>query len=259
MSTQANRRDRRYPYPLPVKLTWRRLSEHTTAKDVSFNGVFLPTSMEIELRQLVRLDMDLPWDEVFVSMHAMVVHVARSASAEDHAHGIGVQFFGLGQTEKDAWERFVERVREGVAELDAEGWTVHLRRPQPKPERRQFGRFAALFEVRTTNLGELVTMYTRDVSKGGMFLKTDISLGVGDLLHLTIHHPDTDESFNLRGLVRRQVNEADMQGVGVEFLGMSDIKREEFWRFVSDHLDEIGGDELMPLSMDTEYSLDMDD
>ena len=265
MSNQANRRDRRYPYPLPVKLTWRRLVEHTTAKDVSFNGLFLPSSMAIELRQLVRLDIQLPWEELLVSMHAMVVHVARSESAEEYAHGIGVQFFGLGQTEKDGWSRFVERVRQGVAELDTEGWTAKLRRPQPSPERRQFGRFAALFEVRATHLGELVQMYTRDVSKGGMFLKTEVDLGVGDLLHLTVHHSDTDESFSLRGMVRRQVNEAEMRGVGIEFLGMSDIKRDEFWRFVSDHLEEIGEDELMPLSadaevsMESEVSLDMED
>jgi len=256
MSTQANRRDRRYPYPLPVKLTWRRRVEHTTARDVSFNGMFLPTSLQIALRQLVRLDLELPWDELLVSMHAMVVHVAHSASAEDHEHGIGVQFFGLGKSEKEAWLRFVERVRQGVAELDSEGWTVRLRRPQPKPERRQFGRFAALFEVRATHLGELVTMYTRDVSKGGMFLKTEVALGVGDLLHLTIHHPDTDESFSLRGLVRRQVSEPEMLGVGVEFLGMTDAKREEFWRFVSDHLDEIGEDDLLPLSIDVDVSQD---
>lgn len=247
MSEYTKRRDQRYPYPLPVKLTWRRQTEHTTAKDVSFNGMFLPTSRDFALRQLVKLDTTLPWQDLLLSMHGMVVHLARSESAEVYSHGVGVQFFGMGKDDREAWERFVEQVRQGVAALDDEGWLARVRMPEIPPEKRQFGRFVALLEVRADTLGQLVTMYTRDVSKGGMFLRTEATFAIGDLLHLSIVHPDTDEIFKLRGLVRRCVQDHGVQGVGVEFIGMTDGKREEFWRFVSDYLEELGAEELVPL------------
>ncbi len=235
MTQSTPRREKRYLYALPVRFTWHSEQRDTTTKDVSTDGIFMPTPLPIELRHMVRLDMDLPGEEKLVTSRAMVVHVARDEGTDVYTQGIGVQFFDMGTDERAAWDRFMEIVRQEAQGSD-QGWDVRIRPPRPRPERRQFGRFAAILQVRAENLGELVTMYTRDVSKGGMFLKTDLDLAVGDLLALQIVHPETFEIFSMRGMVRRCVDEGDTFGVGVQFVGMSDGKREEFWRFVSDYL-----------------------
>jgi type IV pilus assembly protein PilZ len=235
MSTSIPRREKRFAYALPIRLSWRSERREATTKDVSVDGMFLPTPLPIELRHMVRLDMDLPGEEVRVSSRAMVVHVARDEGTDQTTQGVGVQFFDMGTDEREAWDRFMEMVKREASGSDP-GWDVRIRPPRPRPERRQFGRFAAILQVKAENLGELVTMYTRDVSKGGMFLKTDLDLAVGDLLALQIVHPDTFEIFSMRGMVRRIVQEGDSLGVGVQFVGMSETRREEFWRFVSDYL-----------------------
>jgi Tfp pilus assembly protein PilZ len=254
--TQAQRRDKRYPYPLSVSLNWKRVTTQVTAKDVSFNGLFLPTPQEIALRQLVQVQADLPWDEFHLVAMAMVVHVAKSESATPEAEGIGLQFFALGKEEAAAWHTFVDRVRQVVAEADEEGWTARLRLPKKGAEKRAFGRFAAVLEVRTDSLGELVTLYTRDVSKGGMFLITDLDLDVGDLLQLEIVHPDTGRKFPVRSIVRRRVDQPDFRGIGVQFVELHGTRREEFWRFVSDHLVALDETDLVPVETTDGETLD---
>ncbi len=247
--TPAQRRDKRYPYPLQVDLTWKRKTSRTTAKDVSFNGLFLPTPLAIELRQLVQVQTELPWDEFHLTAMAMVVHVARSESSNPESRGIGLQFFALGKEEAEAWHKFVDQVRAVVSEADEEGWVARLRLPAKAHEKRAFGRFAAVLEVRTDSLGELVTMFTRDVSKGGMFLLTEHDLDVGDLLQLEIVHPETGDKFPVRAMVRRRVEQGELRGVGVQFVELHGSRREEFWRFVSDHLQVLEEGDLVPLEV----------
>ena len=219
------------------------------AKDVSFNGLFLPTPLAIELRQLVQIKTDLPWDEFHLTAMAMVVHVARSESSSPDTQGIGLQFFALGKEEAEAWHRFVDKVRAVVSEADEEGWIARLRVPAKAHEKRAFGRFAAVLEVRTKSLGQLVTMFTRDVSKGGMFLLTEHDLDVGDLLQLEIVHPDTNKKFAVRAMVRRRVVQGELRGVGVQFVELHGTRREEFWRFVSEHLQVLDEGDLVPLEV----------
>jgi len=256
--SEAQRRDKRYPYPLPVSLTWKRHTTKATAKDVSFNGLFLPTPQDIALRQLVQVQADLPWDEFHLVAMAMVVHVARSESTKPESEGIGLQFFALGKEEGAAWHTFVDRVRQVVAEADEEGWVASLRLPKKAHEKRAFSRFAAVLEVRTDSLGELVTLYTRDVSKGGMFLLTELELDVGDLLQLEIVHPDTGRKFPVRSIVRRRVDQPEMRGVGVQFVELHGSRREEFWRFVSEHLQVLDEADLEPLETVDEESVEIE-
>ncbi len=234
------RREKRYPYPLPVTLTTGKVTDETRTRDVSFNGVFVFSELLVKLRQLVRLDVQLPWQEVSLTVHAMVVHLEES----DTQPGVGLQFFGVGKSERETWNTFVNQVRQGVAERDLEAWDADIAPPRRDDERRDWGRFDTVLEVRLRTLDELVTLYTRDVSKGGMFLSTDLPLQPGADLLLEVVHPDTSQVHDLRAVVRRQV---DGTGVGVEFVGLDQGARERFWGFVSDHLEWLGGEDLVLL------------
>ena len=114
MSNADIRREKRYPYPLETRLTTGKKTVETKTRDVSFNGVFVFSDLLAKLRQLVRLDMDLPWQEVTLTVHAMVVHLEEA----DSESGVGLQFFGVGKSGRETWNRFVDQVRQGVAERD---------------------------------------------------------------------------------------------------------------------------------------------
>ena len=53
---------------------------------------------------------------------------------------------------------------------------------------------------------------------------------------LTLIRSDTEASIVVEGVVRRQVRTAELSGVGVEFTGMTEAKREELFLFISESI-----------------------
>ena len=98
--------------------------------------------------------------------------------------------------------------------------------------RRRHQRYAAVLEVRVPSVGELETFFTRDVSRGGTFLYTDLDVREGQELFLEIVHPESQELFGVKSRVIRRVVERGTCGVGVEFVELDEAKRSEFWDFI---------------------------
>lgn len=101
---------------------------------------------------------------------------------------------------------------------------------RPMPSRRRFPRYDAELELDVRDLGELHRLLTRDVSHGGMFIVTDAPLNPGTRLLLQVIHPVSDERFDISAVVRRR--EVEPQGIGVEFLDLSESRREAFMSFI---------------------------
>lgn len=101
---------------------------------------------------------------------------------------------------------------------------------RPMPSRRKFPRYDAELELDVRDLGELHRMLTRDVSHGGMFIVTDAPLEAGTRLLLQVIHPVSDERFDISAVVRRR--EAKPQGIGVEFVDLTEARREAFMSFI---------------------------
>jgi hypothetical protein len=97
-------------------------------------------------------------------------------------------------------------------------------------ENRRFHRFPIVLEVCPCNLDELVRLYSRDVSVGGMFLPTTREIPVLSELRLEIRHPHADSVFPMTAVVRRR--SAQPVGVGVEFVGLDDRRRRQFFEFI---------------------------
>ena len=219
------RRHKRYPVSVSLHLRWGRESLELMTDDVSFSGLFARTDSPPALRSLVEVTMTLPPGDTPFKSGGMAVFVIPPDDPRGRAPGVGVQFYALAAEEEVKWRAFVE-------------WAKDQKSGQPEPGatdpvRRRHKRRKAVVEVRPTSLGELVQLFTRDVSGGGMFIQTELDLPLVEVVHLDVLHPDTQEVFDLVCAVRRR--EADGPrgpGVAVEFLGLDDTRREQFLEFV---------------------------
>jgi c-di-GMP-binding flagellar brake protein YcgR len=78
----------------------------------------------------------------------------------------------------------------------------------------------------------LVDLYTTDLSLGGMYVETDQVLRVGSALTTEIVHPDTGEVFELECVVRR-CEGGPQPGLGVEFVNLDEVQKQQLQAFVS--------------------------
>jgi hypothetical protein len=219
------RRDARYKAHIALRMTRGRVSTQLVTEDVSFRGVFVRMDAPPALRQLVRLDITLPRGAT-IRPHAMVVY--RVPPGGDHTPGAGLQFYGLDGRERIQWDTFVHEVRE-------ESRPVASVPPDAiEAERRQHERYVVRFEVRLRSVDELRSLYTRDISQGGMALETDVVLPVGEHVGLDLVHPTSGAQFGLDAVVRRVIED---RGLGLEFVKLTDERREALLRFVTEGAD----------------------
>jgi Tfp pilus assembly protein PilZ len=228
------RREARYPARIPVIIRSGSNRIEAVTGDVSYRGLFVCTDSPPVLRQLITVEAVLPTgDQKFVS-HGMSVFVRTPKESELGPPGVGVQFYAQGTTARRQWEEFINYVRAG-GEVGI---------PAAEPEmRRNDQRYEAVLAVRPRNLEELEVLYTRDVSRGGMFLSTELELEIGNELRLDVYHPTSKESFPLISVVRHRSADPPL-GVGVQFSEMTEQRREQFLEFVRDGIPALNDDEI---------------
>ena len=236
------RRDKRYRVRLPIRTRIGGRLQELVTDDVSFRGLFLHTDKPLPLRQLIRIEATLPPEGVPFATHGMVVHSV--TEGEGRPGGCGVQFYGMGD-ERRLWEKYIQHVQQSgaqVPDLRSTGQqpAVSLPSGEVEPARgaagsgaqdgRRFHRFPVVLEVKPRDIDELFRMYTRDVSVGGMFLSTPREIETGSELRLEVRHPSNESVFTLTAVVRRRSTQP--LGVGVEFTGLDDRRRAEFFDFI---------------------------
>lgn len=226
MSGDDKRREARYKAGIAVKVIRNKEILSLMTEDVSFRGVFVKMIAPPALRQLVRMEVPLP-DGPTLQVHAMVVF--RVAPGGDAVAGAGMQFYGLEGRERAQWDHFVQSVRDALPKSARAPEGV----AENSDDRRAFERFAVRFEVRVSTVDELVTLYTRDISKGGMAVETDMELEPGTDVGLDLIHPKTAATFELEATVRRKIRQPSAMGLAVEFKEMTPAQREELERFIA--------------------------
>lgn len=220
------RREERFSVRFPVMLRVGREVRKLYTGDVSFRGLFICTDNPPTLRQLISIELKLPPNDDLFTSHGMSVYVLQPGQEIGHMPGVGVQFYAQAESQRRQWERFVAKIKSDPPSLPDGAID---------PIMRQHRRIAARFEVRPKDLDELETIYSRDVSSGGMFLETEMELKVGKPLSVTIYHPVSDRGFTMECVVRRRSSEEPL-GLGIEFTGMDADRRHSFEGFVEDGL-----------------------
>jgi uncharacterized protein (TIGR02266 family) len=225
--------------------------------DVSLRGVFLRTDTPPKLRQLVRVEFpSLPPDGKMAEFACVAVHVVPLGGAGDDgedAPGVGVQWFGAGGDHQARWEGFI-RLVEGELPPLVEGQifepgppTLPAAPPRAaEPIRREHPRRDARLRARVQTTHEFVEMWTVDLSRGGMFLATEEELELGSSCTVEVLHSRSGEAFELPAVVRWRSTDPKRLGMGVEFVGLNDSRRDAFLSFI---------DEILPYTVDDEILL----
>lgn len=78
-------------------------------------------------------------------------------------------------------------------------------------------------------VGSFITDYSRNISRGGVFIRTSLPLKVGERVRIRLTLPDGDVPFALDGEVKwistLRDREQHPPGMGVEFVNFSDETR----------------------------------
>ena len=239
MGRAEKRRDKRYRYQMLGVLLRGGREESLLTGDVSYRGFFLRTDDPPPLRQLLQVKLKLSPENDELVVHAMAVFVV-PAGAAGQTPGVGLQFYAVSAEVRQRWERFVQWVAKTYPDsLDTPTKPLAA---APDAVNRQFPRVHRALTVRAQSIGDLHHLVTTDVSRGGMFLRTGLDVAIGSELRLFVAHPRTGLTFAVDTVVRRRVESPpDRAGLGVEFVGLDDKRREEFAAFAG--LDEMSGEE----------------
>ena len=233
------RRDKRYRFQMPAILVRGTREVSLLTGDVSYRGLFLRTDDPPPLRELLQVRLKLPPANDGLVAHAMAVFVVPAGTAGS-TPGVGLQLYAVSQEVRLRWDRFVQWAAK--THLDSLDTPVKPVAAAPDAVNRLFPRVRRALTVRAQSIGDLHHLVTEDVSRGGMFLRTGLDVAVGSELRLFVAHPQTGLTFAVDTVVRRR-GEPPLHraGLGVEFVGLDEERREAFAAFAG--LDEMLAEE----------------
>ncbi|MBN1959638.1 MAG: PilZ domain-containing protein [Deltaproteobacteria bacterium] len=234
------RRDRRFRVQIPVTLSLSNKSLEIVTGDVSLRGLFLITEYTLKPSQFIRMDIILPFSNNKISLFGSVAYFVSPSKNNNQQVGAGVELYGNGPDELLLWKKFIleleQRFPQAIEQKLMLDSNLNPNKTTNFPnERRRFQRFETEFQVRGYfgEIADLVLMYTRDISKGGMFIKTNALLEIGSEIELQLVHPVTHLQFPVSCVVRRIVSDRSNRGMGVEFVNLDDHRRNQLWDFIS--------------------------
>ncbi len=111
-------------------------------------------------------------------------------------------------------------------------------------ENREHGRAPIELKVDYRKLNSFFADYTKNISKGGTFIKTSKSLPNGTRFIFRLSVPDRDSAFELNGEVVRGAAAGEEPGMGIRFVWGDELERIEFERTVEQLMEKSLGAEL---------------
>jgi hypothetical protein len=197
------------------------------SEDVSLSGLFVRMDMPIQERWLVRLLVTLPPEKDVLVVMGMA---ARQTPAKNGLPpGVGIQLYALTAAERKRWEAFITWVSTAPPQEPAA--PVAGAEVPPKAAQRQYPRHAAVLQVKLQTVDDLQLLYTRNVSKGGLFVGTTLEIADGTPMKVSVIHPRSGEQFELEAVVRWR-GAATEPGLGLEFVKLTDERRDQFLEFI---------------------------
>jgi hypothetical protein len=211
------RLDTRYLIEFPVQLVHARRSRSLVVQDVSQGGVFIRTDAPPPLLQLVQVHLVLPIGGHALSAHGMTVHVVEEEGIHGRGPGIGVQFYGLDESTRLAWEAFTRHVATHYPESPDQTPLRLARGATPQPLSRRFFRHKSVLELKPASRSELEDIYTQQLSTGRLFVPTQLDLPPGTVVVVHVTHPVDHTPFLIQATVKQR--ELAPVGLTVTLLG----------------------------------------
>jgi hypothetical protein len=251
------RKDVRYAVRAPAQLLRAKTWVPALTDNVSYGGVFLRIDAPPSLRQLIRARVTPP-DSSEIEFSAMVVHTRAPGDATEHAPGFGLQFYGFGGDDRKRWDAFVRTLQlaaapppevappsaqlaprpppSGVIAPSAPDAGPHTVRLAPSshvdPIQRRYERYPAAFEVRLQTSEAMQAACTRDLSVGGIAVRTDAMIALGTVVGVSLVHPVSGARFAVDAVVCRAIHDPAARGLALEFLQLDDGRRGALLHFI---------------------------
>ena len=109
-------------------------------------------------------------------------------------------------------------------------------------EKRKYFRIEAKIKVSFQTLEDLKTEYTRNISAGGIFLKTTQLLDPNAEIELTLFFPGDLGNVNIKGRVIRLMSmthpsdpELQLYGVGIRFINLDPAIKEKIEKAIAEN------------------------
>jgi type IV pilus assembly protein PilZ len=230
----GRRRHLRSPVELRVEyfLLDKFIADYT--RNISRGGVFIRSEQLLEVGTELAFKLHVPPLEEPLALRGRVAWVRDEVSAADagKAAGMGVEFIYASEEERLRTVRTVEALLSGADEAPPEP-------AEPPPEeqssaevelgsagepRRSHPRVPLVFEIQYESVDQFVTEYTRNISRGGLFIKTVRVLPEGTEFLFNLHVPGFEQPVELRGHVawvrtaEQVAGSGAVAGMGVRFI-----------------------------------------
>jgi type IV pilus assembly protein PilZ len=111
-------------------------------------------------------------------------------------------------------------------------------------ENRQHGRAPIELKVDYRKLNSFFADYTKNISKGGTFIKSKKTLPNGTRFIFRLSVPGRDSPFELNGEVVRTAASGEEPGMGIRFVWGDELERIAFERTVEQLMEQSLGPEL---------------
>jgi type IV pilus assembly protein PilZ len=109
------------------------------------------------------------------------------------------------------------------------------------PKRRKYPRIDAKIQVQVEDAGISGYKFAENISRGGMFIRTDKYLPLDSKVHLTIPLPKKNKEVKVLGRVayiREKVEDYGEDVMGVEFLNFEDEYDKDLFEYIDEIIDE---------------------
>ncbi|MEZ4705034.1 MAG: PilZ domain-containing protein [Bdellovibrionota bacterium] len=190
--------------------------------DISKNGMFLE-SYEVQLKKGQKLEMNIsiPTSEQPVRVTGKVTRIIGPNQIKE-TPGVAFEFLKIEARRAREFDRFLEQL------IDAKGLGC-----------RKFPRAETEIPVEIHDDKKSRDALTKNISKGGLFVKTNIKeFEMGDRVQVILIHPTSKRKFSIPAeVVHLRLGSAPHlpdfeEGLGIEFLDLSEIRRQDLSRFL---------------------------
>jgi len=207
------------PMVFPVRYVSEGAAIQTTSRGISSEGIAVRSLIPPRVGARVSLALYLPGN----SKPEVAVGVVSAATrARPVPAGFWVQFVAI---DTAARERITALVIDKAREL----------RETPA---RGFRRYHTQFTVRFRTAREFVREHTENISRGGVFIQTESSPQVDEVITVQLELPDGGPPATSSGIVMHRVTVAEgeqnglIPGIGVQFLDADDHFRDRIDRYI---------------------------
>ncbi|UCD85957.1 MAG: TIGR02266 family protein [Deltaproteobacteria bacterium] len=214
--------------PVTVAVKYKGVKDFLVeySRNISKGGIFLNTSNLLPYGTEVRLLFTLPGSTKEIKILGKVVHtITREEGRQRNQEtGMGIEFIDFSPSSKIEISEYIEGL---LAEKDV---AIEQRRKHP--------RFESRIKIGFKSVRDFLWEYSEDISKGGLFVKTNNPMPLKSRLQLKLCLPGRHREISVTGEVVYIVKAGDARkapGMGIQLVDLDKNARSE----IDEYLEEL--------------------